>query len=193
MKKICALALCGISLTMAASALANTSTGCLAKTFFGTYTSVEQYENVDVRGDGAVFEDRTFIYQLTFYRDGIVEQNWTGSPDYILSLGTNTPWIGSWTCRSDGKLLVTTLRGIYAPAPGVQGVPADLAIVGHRRNTILFSVIDRNTLDRIQYRTRDYNNSENPTDPTAGTLFALDTSVVEYKRLKASIADLQAP
>ena len=178
---------------MADSALANTNTGCLANKFFGTYTSVEQYENIDVRGDGIVFEDRTFIYQLTFYRDGIVEQYWTGSPDYVLSLGTNTPWIGSWTCRSDGKLLVSTLRGNYSPVPGAPPVQSDIAIVGHRRNTFLFSVVDRNTLDRIQYRTRDYNNSEDPTDPNAGTLCPLDTTVIEYKRFKASNADLLAP
>lgn len=193
MKKTCALALCGIGLLMANSGFANTNSGCLAKTFFGTYTLVEYFQNLDVKGDGTLFEDRTWVYQLSFYRDGIVEQNWTASFDYPLSLGMNPNWIGSWTCRSDGKLVVTTLRGDFAPAPGVQGVPADLALVGHIRNTFLFSVVNQNIVRSIQNRTRYYNMSEDPTDPNAGTLFPLNTNVYEYKRFKASGADLVAP
>ena|ERR1043166_5390112 len=115
----------------------------------------------------------------------------------MLSSGTGTPSVGSWQCRADGKLVVTIITAVYAPTHdalhGILNVPTDLFLLFHSRSTYLFSVPDDNTLTRIQARSRRYAPAEDPTDPNGGTLRPLNTTVVDYKRLVASDADLLAP
>ena len=72
-------------------------------------------------------------------------------------------------------------------------VPTDLILLFNVRTTRLFSVTDDNTLTRTQSRSRRYTPTQDPTDPTAGTLRPLNTTAVSYKRLLASDADLLAP
>jgi len=169
--------------------------GCKTVKFSGSYTTV--INSPDVWGDGSGVP-HTFILQLNLNSDGTVSEQYTGALDIPLSSGTQSTSVGSWQCRADGKLVVTTINATYAPTNdaaihGFLNVPADLLLFIHSRTTYLFSVPDENTLTRIQARTRRYAPAENPTDPNGGTLRPLNTTVVEYKRLIASDADLLAP
>jgi hypothetical protein len=70
----------------------------------------------------------------------------------------------------------------------------DLVVGNHIRQTFLFSVTDANTLTLTQRRSRVYDPTQDPTNPTGGVLFPLHTGVLAvYKRLVASDADLLAP
>jgi hypothetical protein len=116
----------------------------------------------------------------------------------MLSSGTGTTSVGSWQCRGDGQLVVTIITAVYAPTNdaamhGILNVPTDLLLLFHSRSTYLFSVIDENTLTRIQARGRRYAPAQDPTDPNGGTLRPLNTATITYKRLVASDADLVAP
>jgi len=119
----------------------------------------------------------------------------------MLSFGLSTPSVGSWTCRRDGRLVVTVIFAIYEPTTDAinhpSTVPApppvDLFLLEHIRATYLFSVTDTNTLTRIQARNRRYNATQDPSDPTGGVLGTLNTAAVVYTRLVASDADLLAP
>lgn len=112
----------------------------------------------------------------------------------MLSGGTFSSQIGSWTCRSDGKLVVTLIWANYNPTndavnhPVVTPIPppVDILLSGHTRATYLFSVTDANTLTRTQARNRQYDATQDPTDPTGGVLGPLATNVRVYKRLAAS-------
>jgi hypothetical protein len=56
-----------------------------------------------------------------------------------------------------------------------------------------FSVTDANTLTLTQSRARVYDPTQDPTDPTGGSLEPLSTNLnVVYKRVVASDADLLA-
>jgi hypothetical protein len=164
--------------------------GCRNGKFVGSYTSPSPAS--DVFGDTTAVH--AFTFQLTLHSDGTANQFWTGLPDFQNTLGTGSPWIGSWKCRSDGKVVVTLIRATYLPTnnPNVIERP-DVELVNHVRNTYLFSVVDDNTLQRIQARARVYTPSQDPTVATGGTLGNLSTTVIEYKRLVASDADLLAP
>jgi hypothetical protein len=162
---------------------------CKKGTFVGSYT--RQSLNVDVLGDGSV--THSFLFQLTLSADGSAREYWTGFPDYFLTAGTGTGWIGSWTCRADGKLVLNMIGGNYFPGQGfdLSGNPiTDTILVGHSRITSLFTVTDSNTLTRIQTRTRNYQANQDPTDPAGGTLRPLTTTNTVYTRLVASDADL---
>jgi hypothetical protein len=113
----------------------------------------------------------------------------------MLNSGTGTPYVGSWNCRKDGKLVVTLITAAFTPTQDVHGNPApvDLLLQFHRRITYLFTVTDEDTLTRTQGRVRRYGVTEDPSDPAAGTFTPLNTTVVVYKRLVASDADLLAP
>lgn len=170
-------------------------TGCKNIKFVGSYVSV--VPSPDVWGDGSNV-NHTFLNQLTLTTDGIASEQFSGSPDVILSGGTVTNGIGSWQCRQDGKLVVTIIDSIYFPTHdaalhGFAGVPTDLLLFANSRITYLFSVTDDNTLTRIQARRRLYAPADDPTNPQGGTLRPLDTTVAEYKRLAATDADLLAP
>ena len=161
---------------------------CKNGKFVGSYTSPNL--DVDLFGDGSVIH--SFAFQLNLHSDGTADQYWTGLPDYFINLGTGSPWIGSWNCRQDGKLVVSLLRGSYLPVPASppNAPNADVALSNHVRNTYLFSVDDLNTITRIQGRARVYGIHEDPTDPAAGALDPISNSHVVYKRLIASDADL---
>ena len=171
------------------------SSGCKTVKFAGSY--VTALPNPDVWGDGTGV-NHTFISQLNLNSDGTAYEQFTGAPDLLLSGGTITPSVGSWQCRQDGKLIVTIINTVYlptteAPMHGFLNVPVDLYLLFHFRATSLYSVTDENTLTRIQARSRRYAPAEDPTDPNAGTLGTLRTSLVNYTRIVASDADLLAP
>ena len=164
--------------------------GCKKFEFYGSYTRTEL--NQDVFGDGSAIH--SFVYQLNLHGDGTATQYWTGLNDYLITLGKASPWKGSWTCRSDGKLIITLLVANYYPVtdnPNVTG--ADVELREYFRTTYLFSVDDENTLIQVQARARTYSAAQDPTDPTGGTLGKLSTATLTYKRLIASDADLLLP
>ena len=168
-------------------------TDCKKGTFVGTYTRPTL--NVDALGNGTAIHN--LAYLLTLNADGTARQYWTGTPDFMLSSGTGTPSIGSWTCRSDGNVVVTMLTALFVPATGIDpgnGNPTlDVGLYRHDRITYLFSITDADTLTRTQARARSYNPGQDPTDPNGGTLGPLSTATIVYKRLTASDADLIAP
>ena len=166
--------------------------GCKNGKFVGSYTSPQTLN--DIWGDSTGV-NHTVLFQLNLQSDGTVFQNNTGFPDIMLNSGTGTPYVGSWTCRNDGKLVVTVITAVFTPTTDTHLNPSlvDLLLVVHLRSTYLFNVTDGDTLTRTQARPRRYSVTEDPSDPTGGTLGHLNTSVVVYKRLVASDADLLVP
>lgn len=172
--------------------------GCKNGKFIGSYTHVDTFP--DIWGDGSNIENQ-LIQQLNLHSDGTVTQENAGGPDIMLSAGLSTTLVGSWTCRGDGKLVVTVIFAVYAPTTDAinhpLSVPApppvDLLLLQHTRATYLFSVTDANTLTRIQSRNRVYDPTQDPSDPNGGVLRPLRTNLVVYTRLVASDADLLAP
>lgn len=185
-------------IVISASANAQANAGCKTGKFVGSYTLAAAFP--DLWGDGTNIA-HTFVYQLTLHADGTANQEYTGSPDIMLSGGFGTPSVGSWTCRKDGKLVVTMLAAVYGtttdainhPTTVPTPPPVDLFLAVNQRLTYLFSVTDDNTLTRIQFRRRNYPPDQDPTDPTGGHLRPLDTTQVVYTRVVASDADLLAP
>ena len=177
-----------LSFFVAAPAMAGGTTGCRNGHFLGSYISSPN-PPTDLFGDGSVIH--TFVYELTLNSDGTATQYWTGLPDYISTLGTASPWIGSWKCRSDGKLVVSMLLAGFVPVgPGVNNPTNDISLAYHSRWTYLFSVDDDETLTRTQLRTRTYGPADDPSVLTGGVLSGLNTSTAQYKRVVASDADL---
>jgi len=169
--------------------------GCNNGKFVGSYTRATVFP--DIWGDGTAIQ-HTLILQLNLNSDGTVFELFTGLPDIMLSSGSGTPSVGSWKCQKDGKLVVTVINSTYVPTNdaafhGVPNVPTDLILLSHSRNTLLLTVTDDNTLTRTQVRSRRYTPAQDPTDPNGGTLGAINNTVVTYKRLVASDADLLAP
>lgn len=171
--------------------------GCKTGLFVGSYTHADTI--TDLWGDGTNVVNQT-IRQLTLHSDGTATEESTGAPDIMLSGGTTSSRIGSWTCRNDGKLVVTLIFAVYLPTADalshpsiVPAPPVDILLSQHTRGTYLFSVTDANTLTRIQSRNRVYDATQDPTDPTGGVLRPLNTNPVVYTRLVASDADLIAP
>ena len=176
----------------------NENAGCKNRKFIGSYTHVDAVP--DVWGDGSNVEHQ-LLQQLNLHSDGTVTNDFAGGPDLMLSFGLSTTFVGSWKCRNDGKLVVTVIFANYAPTTDAinhpSTVPApppvDLSLSVHIRATYLFSVTDANTLTRIQARSRLYNPTQDPSDPTGGVLRPLNTNEVVFTRLVASDADLLAP
>lgn len=176
----------------------NGNAGCKNQKFIGSYTHVDAVP--DVWGDGSNVEHQV-LQQLNLHSDGTVTNDFAGGPDLMLSFGLSTTFVGSWTCRNDGMLVVTLIHADYGPTTDAinhpSTVPApppvDLFLFEHVRSTSLFSVTDANTLTRTQFRRRVYDPTEDPTDPTGGVLRPLNTNVVVFTRLVASDADLLAP
>jgi hypothetical protein len=119
----------------------------------------------------------------------------------MLTGGGVTPFVGSWRCRRDGKLVVTLLDAVYGtttdavnhPTTVPNPPPVDLFLISNQRFTYLFNVNDDNSITRIQFRKRVYLPSEDPSNPAGGTLSPLNSNEVVYKRVVASDADLLAP
>ena len=188
-KKITLILLVILALALVSSI--NAAVGCKKFAFQGSYTRPD-FGNV-VSSDATV---HNFIYQLNLNADGTATQIWTGSSDFIVNQGTIMPRIGSWKCRDDGKLVVTTIEASYAPIPPNTHPDqpyADVELAFYTRTTALFSVDDANTLTRLQARARRYTPTQDPTDPAGGTLRPLSTDTVTYTRLQASDADLLVP
>jgi hypothetical protein len=172
--------------------------GCKNGKFIGSYTTLFTF--LDVWSDGTNVEQQ-LINQLNLHSDGTVTDDNAGGPDLMLSFGLSTTGVGSWTCRSDGKLVVTEILAVYEPTTDAinhpttvpSPPPVDLILFRHIRRTSLYSVTDANTLTRIQARDRIYDPTQDPTDPNGGVLRPLNTDVVVYKRVVASDADLLAP
>ena len=164
--------------------------GCKTWKFVGSYVRVDP--PADIFGDGSVMHQ--FIFNMTLNNDGTAYQFWTGSLDYPLNSGTVSPNIGSWTCRSDGKLVVTFLSSAYLPTPAGGGLSTpDVKLDRSLRTTYLFAVTNDNTLTRIMARVRTYAAADDPTNPNGGTVGPLNTLVVTYKRFSAGDADLLLP
>ena len=156
----------------------------------GSYTRTQS--NVDVFGDGSVIH--TFIFQLNVHSDGTADEYWTGYPDYMINTGTNSTSYGSWTCRQNGTMVVTLIQAGYTPILTSANAPnPDVELALYSRTTELFSIVDSNTIQRTQARTRRYGPNQDPADPAGGLLRPLNTTVAEYKRLQASDADLLLP
>lgn len=187
------LVLVALSVFMVVPAFANP--GCKNGKFVGSYVRSSAFP--DLWGDASNV-NHTFVYQLNLNSDGTAYENFSGAPDVMLSGGSGTPSVGNWQCRNDGKLVVTMISALYgltndAAMHGVLNVPVDLFLAVHQRSTYLFAVTDDNTLTRIQARNRLYPADQDPTDPNGGILRPLNTTVVGYKKLVASDADLLAP
>jgi hypothetical protein len=174
----------------------NVLAGCRTGMFIGSYTHLDTFP--DIWGDGSNVVNQT-IRQLTLHSDGTATEQSTGALDIMLSGGTISLRVGSWTCRSDGQLVVTLIWAVYMPTADaashsvVPTPPVDILLAQHTRATYLFSATDANTLTRTLARNRRYDATQDPTDPTGGVLQPLNTNVVVYKRLVASDADLLAP
>jgi hypothetical protein len=170
--------------------------GCKNGKFVGTYTSLVTFN--DVWGDGSNVVNQT-IRQLTLHGDGTAIEEFTSGPDLLLSGGTVSSRIGSWTCRNDGMLVVTLIWAAYLPTADamfhsiVPTPPVDILLSNHFRITFLLSVTNASTLTRPQARVRTYDPTQDPTDPTGGVLGPINRNVVVYTRLVASDADLLAP
>ena len=169
---------------------------CRTGQFVGSYTHLDTFP--DIWGDGTFVLNQT-IRQLTLHKDGTATEESTAAPDIMLSGGTTSSAVGSWTCRNDGQLVVTLIFAGYVPTGDaashsiVPTPPVDILLFEHVRATYLFSVTDADTLTRTQRRNRVYDATQDPTDPAGGVLRPLNTNVVVYKRLVASDADLLAP
>jgi len=169
----------------------NAAVGCKKFAVQGSYTRPDL--GGDAWGDNTI---HNYIFQLNLHADGTATQIWTGSNDYVMNTGTTMPWVGSWKCRDDGKLVLTLIEAGYLPVPAGAHpgqVLADNELIAHFRSTYLFSVDDANTLTRIQARTRTYAPDQDPTNPAGGTLGFISSLTVTYTRVQASDADLLLP
>ena len=200
MLKKMALALAALTIFMVVPALAGPATGCNKIKFVGSYTSPSTISDIfgSVNNPSPNPISHSYLLQLNLNSDGTATRFWTGNSDYLINTGTGSPQIGSWTCRADGKLIVTLIQALYQPV-GVGGANGnvttpDVELWQHYRTTYLFSVDDVNTLTRIQSRNRTYDPTQDPTDPNGGTLSPkINTDQSVYTRLVASDADLNAP
>ena len=167
-------------------------TGCNKVKFQGTYTRAAV--NQDVLGDGSAFH--SWVFQLEIRADGTASMHSSVYYDFMINTGSNSPGIGTWTCRADGKLVVTTLAGLLfpiVPSGNPQLPAADISLEQHLKTTYLFSVDDANTMTQVQTRSRIYGATEDPTNPTGGQLGTLNTTPRVYTRFTASDADLLLP
>ncbi len=178
------------AIVLSAAPIYAAKVGCQKFNFVGTFTRVDA--PLDVFGDGSAVHQ--YIYQLAISSDGSVRQYWTGLPDYPMNIGTGSESIGSWSCRNDGKLVLTYLFATYVPSvPSTNAPTADIELFRHTRTTALFDVPNDNTLVRVQARSRTYPAGQDPTNPTGGTLGPLSSATVTYSRFTASDADLLLP
>ena len=174
-------------------AIAGPKTGCNLYKFTGSFTRPRL--NEDVLDDGNI---HNYVNQLNIGADGSLIVVWTAAPDYMINAGTGTPFVGSWTCRPDGKLLVNFIYATFIPMTPDQDSTGqitvqDLRLANHFRVTQVWTVDNDNQITVVQSRTRTYQASQDPTDPALGVLGALNTTTAAYTRLVPSDADLLAP
>ena len=170
------------------SLTAYSQVGCRSGKFLGSY--VDTYP-IDIWGDGTVIHQ--YSENLQLHSDGTARTDFDGGPDYMLTYGLDTTSIGSWTCRPDGKLVLTFLSTEYAPTND-RVSSTDLNQVKHFRRTALVTIIDDNTLTVTNIRTRTYAAAQDPTNPNGGTLGPLRSpSDYTFHRIVANDADLLVP
>jgi len=180
-----------LAILMAAQAFAAPATGCNKFKFAGSYI-----RPLPAAPLGQTGPQHQAIMQLNINADGTAIQNWTGFLDYAINTGAGSPYMGSWTCRADGKLIVTLITAGYAPVAAdsnPQLTAQDISLDFHSRTTYLYSVDDANTLTRISARSRIYTSEQDPTDPAGGSLGPLSSATIVFKRLIATDDDLLIP
>ena len=174
-----------VIITVFGSLTAYSQVGCRSGKFVGSWVYSSP---MDVFGDGTVIHQ--YYEQLQLHSDGNARMDFNVWPDFMLTYGLDTASIGSWTCRADGKLVLTLLVSEYAPTADGK----DLTQVNHFRRTALITVVDDNTLSVTNLRTRTYAPAQDPADPNGGTLGPLRSYTdYIYHRLRASDADLLVP
>src|SRR3954452_6471088 len=184
------LGIAAFAIFMVVPTVAAAGTGCNKIKFTGSYVRTVPSP---ILPDGT---SHSTIYQLNLNTDGTAVQNWTGFLDYAINTGAGSPYYGSWTCRADGKLIVTLITAGYGvvPAGSSPGVTSqDVSLAFHTRTTYLYSVDDGNTLTRVAVRSRSYGPYDDATNPAGGTLGTLFTNTVVFNRLIATDDDLLAP
>lgn len=161
-------------------------TACKIDAVAGSYVRVSQSQSVGF--DGTII-DRTYLFQLKLSSDGIAVQNFTGADDMFDIYGGESDGVGSWECRKDGKLLVTMFSGSYRPVvdgldpfTGESVQASELRF--HYLVSYLLSVTSADTLKTVETGVKEFNMSEVPTDPNAGSLVTLHTLEREYNRVK---------
>jgi hypothetical protein len=174
-------------------AIAGPKGGCNQFKFTGSFTRPQPA--TDLLGDG---DFHSFIRQLNVDGDGSLVVFWSAAPDYLINAGTGTPFVGAWTCRPDGKLLVNFIYATYIPVLPSQDTTGqltsqDIKLANHFRVTQLWTVDSDNQITVVQSRTRTYQAAQDPTDPTLGILSAINATTATYTRLVPSDADLLAP
>ncbi len=146
----------------------------------------------EVVGSYVNFEE-PYLFQLTLGTGSIANLYTTLFPDFMITFGTQSPFIGSWECRKDGTLLVTFLMGNYAHADSnpYTGAPiSDISLASHDRATYLFNVESIDSLRLIQSALRRYSLTQDPTDAGDGSFLFENAEDLLYKRLIPSNADL---
>jgi hypothetical protein len=177
-----------IAVVLGLTASAYSQVGCRSGKFPGSYV---YSTTIDIFGDGTVIHQ--YYENLQLHSDGTARMDFNLWPDYMINTGLDTPSIGSWTCRADGKLILTLLTTEYAQTTFHVSSP-DLSQTNHFRRTALITIIDDNTLAVSNTRTRTYLPSEDPTNPNGGTLGQLRSHTdYIYHRMIASDADLLVP
>ena len=175
-------------ITVFSSLTAYSEVGCRSGRFIGSYAN---HYSADVWGDGTVIHQ--YIENLQLHGDGTARTDFDGGPDYMLTYGLDTTSIGSWTCRPDGKLVLTLVSARYGPTDDHVST-TDLAQVMHIRRTTLITVVDDNTLSVTKLRARTYAAAEDPTDLNGGTLGQIHTYTdYTFARIIARDADLSLP
>ena len=174
-------------------AIAGPKIGCNQFKFTGSFTRPRL--NEDVLGDGDI---HNYVNQLNIGADGSLIVVWTAAPDYMINAGTGTPFVGSWTCQPDGKLLVNFIYATFVPVLPIQDTTGqltsqDIKLANHFRVTQLWTVDSDNQITVVQSRTRTYQAADDPTNPALGVLGAITTTTATYTRLVPSDADLLAP
>ena len=169
----------------------NNGTFCKAQDIVGSYVAVIQRTHT---GAGGELIDRTQIFQLNLSAGGTAHMFYTGLIDFPFTYGTRSPYIGSWSCRADGKLVMTTITARYFPTSfdPFSGQPVtDVEIHSHWRHNRVFTVEDKDTITLRQSILRQYSMSEDPSDAGGGSVpFGELTSDLEFNRVVPSDAGL---
>src|SRR6476660_3361952 len=146
------IALAAITIFMSVTALAGPKTGCNKFNVVGTFIAPSTADVFAFQTPPDHTVIHKLVFQLTLHADGTVNQYWTGLPDFQPAAGTGSPQIGSWACRSDGKLVIILIQASYFGATSADDphvVTADTILFSHSRTTYLLSVDDDNTITRL--------------------------------------------
>lgn len=180
--------LIALSLFVAAPAvLAKDDGKCKEKDVAGSYLISFPAQVQDPHAPPGNYLDRIYLTQINLNEDGNAMGYSTALPDLHISEGTNSPYIGSWACRKDGKLILSYFTGLYYPTG-----TGDIQLVATIRRSSLYEVVDKDTIMRVQAISRIYNTNEDPADPNGGYLDLANEDFGEftYERLVPSDADL---